>query len=291
MGGLPGRSRFRASRGGFRPCTYTSRVDLEVGGRVAVVTGASRGIGRAAARALAAEGARVLLSARGRKDLDAAVAELRTDGREVAGIAVDAGDPATPVRLIDAASELWGKVDILVNNAGGGPDGSDHVRRFDPEVWAEVYRRNVLAPMALAAACLPGMAERRWGRIVNVSSTVARDPDPRFGSYGAAKAALSHATRALAHAWATSGVTVNAVLPGLTRTEGVLAGYEQAGEASGRTPEQIEARMMELQPIAMGRTGRTEEVADAIAFLCSERASWITGSLLLVDGGTVRALP
>ena len=266
-------------------------MDLGLAGRTAVVTGASRGIGRAAAAALGAEGTAVLLVARGQPDLDASVQRLRAQGVDAAGLALDMNSPGAAAAVVGAAQECWGHIDILVNNAGGGPDGSDHVRDFDPDVWAAVYRANVVVPMELATACVGGMAERGWGRIVNISSTMARDPDPRFGSYGAAKAALLHATRSLSQTWAGAGVMVNAVLPGLTRTEGVLAGYEQIGRASGRSPEQVEARMMERQPIAVGRTGEVGEVADAIAFLCSERASWITGALLLVDGGTIRVLP
>lgn len=266
-------------------------MDLGLAGRTAVVTGASRGIGRAAAAALGAEGASVLLVARGRVDLDAAVEALKARGVDAAGLVLDVNAEGAAGLVLQAAHDLWGGVDILVNNAGGGPEGSDHVRDFDPQVWADVYRANVVVPMELAAACVGGMAERGWGRIVNVASTMARDPDPRFGSYGAAKAALLHATRSFSQTYAAAGVMVNAVLPGLTRTEGVLAGYEALGRASGRTPEEVEVRMMQRQPIAAGRTGEVSEVADAIAFLCSERASWITGALLLVDGGTVRVLP
>ncbi|HUZ43454.1 MAG TPA: SDR family oxidoreductase [Acidimicrobiales bacterium] len=266
-------------------------MDLGLREKVAVVTGASRGIGRAAAGALAQEGATVLLTARGEHDLNKAVAELTAAGHDAAGLRVDLSTPEAAGAAVDEAVQRWGRVDILVNNAGGGPAGSDHVRSFDPDTWLDVYRRNVIVPMALSSACLPGMAERGWGRILNVASTMARDPDPRFGSYGAAKAALAHVTRSLAQAYAAQGVMINAVLPGLTRSEGVLSGYADAAAASGRTPEQIEERMMQLQPIAAGRTGEPEEVAAAIAFLCSERASWITGALLLVDGGTVRVLP
>ena len=266
-------------------------MDLGLREKVAVVTGASRGIGKATAAALAEEGASVLLTARGEDDLNRAVAQLTVAGHDAAGLRVDGGEPGSVAAVVAEAHRRWGRIDILVNNAGGGPAGSDHVRNFDADTWLEVYQRNVIVPLALTTACLPGMIERGWGRILNVASTMARDPDPRFGSYGAAKAALAHATRSLAQAYAAQGVMVNAVLPGLTRSEGVLSGYVEAAAASGRTPEQIEERMMQLQPIAAGRTGEPEEVAGAIVFLCSQRASWITGALLLVDGGTVRVLP
>jgi 3-oxoacyl-[acyl-carrier protein] reductase len=233
----------------------------------------------------------VLLSARGPAALEETVAELRAAGGDVDGVAADALEPGSAERLRDAALARWGRVDIVVNNAGGGPEGNDHVTRFSPDTWVHVFRLNVVTAMELTMACIPDMVGRRWGRVVNVSSTAGRDPDARFGSYGAAKAALLHATRTTALAYAAEGVLVNAVLPGLTRTEGVLTGYEEAAAATNRTAEEIERRMMERQPIAMGRTGRPEEVAGAIAFLCSEQAAWMTGVLLNVDGGTIKTLP
>ena len=266
-------------------------MDLGISGRVAIVTGASKGIGRAVADALSGEGASVLLTSRGPAALDEAVEDLRSRGRDVAGRAADVADPDTAGLLRAEALERWGRIDIVVNNAGGGPYASDHVTDFDGAVWEEIFRLNVTSAMRLTLACVDGMVERGWGRIVNVASSAGRDPDPRFASYGAAKAALLHATRTTALAYARRGVLVNAVLPGLTRSEGVLSGYADAAAASGRTPEEIEARMMDKQPIAMGRTGDPAEVAGAVAFLCSERASWMTGVLLPVDGLTVKALP
>jgi NAD(P)-dependent dehydrogenase (short-subunit alcohol dehydrogenase family) len=265
-------------------------MDLGIRGRVAIVTGASKGIGRATADALSEEGAAVLLSARGPDALAEAVEDLRSRGRDVAGCVADVSDPGSAALLRDQAVQQWGHVDIVVNNAGGGPYASDHVTDFDATVWEEIFRLNVTSAMRLTLACVGGMAERGWGRVVNVASTAGRDPDARFASYGACKAALLHATRTTALAYARQGVLVNAVLPGLTRSEGVLSGYADAAAASGRSVEEIEIRMMDKQPIAMGRTGEPAEVAGAIAFLCSEQASWMTGVLLPVDGLTIKAL-
>src|SRR5690606_9810538 len=128
-------------------------------------------------------------------------------------------------------------------------------------------------------------------RVILVGSTAGREADPRFAGYGAAKAALAHASKALALAYARDNILVNCVQPGLTRTDGVLRGYAEQAQRLGTTPEAVEQRMLELQPIALGRTGEPEEVASAITFLCSERASWITGAELLVDGGTIRVTP
>ena len=120
---------------------------------------------------------------------------------------------------------------------------------------------------------------------------MGRDADPRFGPYGAAKAALLHLTRNLSQAYTRQGILTNCVLPGLTRSEGVVEGYDKVAKATDRTVAEIERRMMARQPIAIGRTGEPREVAAAIVFLCSEQAAWITGALLQVDGGTIRAVP
>jgi len=263
-------------------------VDLGIGDRVAIVTGASRGIGRAAAAALVAEGVSVVLGARDPAALRVAVEELRSAGGEVTGLECDVLEPDSARALRDAALSAHGRIDILVNNAGGGGGPLD---QFDEDEWQDVYRKNVTAAVRLADACLPSMLERRWGRIVNVASTMARHADPRFGSYGAAKAALLHVTRNLALRWAADGVLVNAVLPGLTRTEGVTDGFTDVAVATGRTPADIERRMMERQPIASGRLGEPGEVAAVIAFLCSAQASWVAGALVNVDGGTLTDVP
>jgi NAD(P)-dependent dehydrogenase (short-subunit alcohol dehydrogenase family) len=263
-------------------------MDLGIGGRVALITGASAGIGAATARRLASEGVRLVLAARQRGPLDALVAEIEAVGGTATAVAVDVTDRRSSAVLRAAALERHGRVDIIVNNAGGG--GSS-IQRFDEQEWLDVYTANVTSALRLVHECLPDLRAQRWGRIVNVASTSARHCDPRFGAYGAAKAALLHVSRNLALAYSAEGVLTNCVLPGLTRTEGVLRGYEDAAAASGRTPEEIEQRMVERQPIAMGRTGEPDEVAAVIVFLCSELASWVTGSLVSVDGGTLTDVP
>jgi 3-oxoacyl-[acyl-carrier protein] reductase len=263
-------------------------MDLGIDGRVALVTGASKGIGAATARLLAAEGVRLVLGARERGALDALAGEIEQAGGEAVGVEADVTDRNSAAALRDAALARYQRVDIIVNNAGRGGSSLDE---FVEDEWLDVYTANVTSALRLVHACLPQLRAQRWGRIVNVASTMARHCDPRFGPYGAAKAALLHVSRNLALAYAADGVLTNCVLPGLTRTEGVLQGYADAGAASGRTAEQIERRMMERQPIAMGRTGEPDEVAAMIVFLCSERASWVTGSLVSVDGGTLTDVP
>jgi 3-oxoacyl-[acyl-carrier protein] reductase len=261
-------------------------VDLGIAGRKAVVTGASRGIGRAVAAALGSEGASLVLCARGAAGLEAAVEELRSGGCDVAGVVGDICDPETTDAIVAAAVP---GVDILVNNAGG-ESGHVPIERLADDDWERAYRLNVVSAVRLTVAVLPHMRERGWGRIVNVASYTARVPEPFCGPYAAAKAALVNVTRNLSRAYGSEGICANCVLPGLTETEGVLEGFEEASAATGRSREELVARMLERAPMDAGRLGTAAEVASAVAFLCSEQAAWITGAALAVDGGTVRAV-
>jgi len=268
-------------------------VDLGIAGRLAVITGASRGIGRAVAEALAAEGAVLVLSARGRDGLDAAVHELAAAGAEVVGVAGDVCAPSTTAAIVEAARGAGGAsggIDILVNNAGG-ESGHVPIDRLGDADWEDAYRLNVVSAVRLTVAALPHMRGNGWGRIVNVASYTARVPEPFCAPYAAAKAALVNVTRNLSRAYAREGVCANCVLPGLTDTEGVRAGFEDAITATGRSHDELLARMLERAPIDAGRLGTSAEVAAAVAFLCSKQASWITGAALAVDGGTVRSAP
>lgn len=264
-------------------------MDLGLTSRVFVVTGASAGIGKATAQILVEEGARVVICARGADRLEALATELRQAGGDVRTVVADVADPASTDAIRTTALEAFGRVDGVVNAAGVST--GEHLRDYSDESWTAAYAVNTLSAVRLSMALVPHMRERGWGRIVTVGSTAGRNPDPRFASYGAAKAALMHATRALSRAYAKYGILTNCVLPGLTRTESVLAGYESAARHMGVTPDDVEKRMMELDPIAMGRTGRPEEVAKMVVFLCSEAASWISGAIIPVDGGTIRDLP
>jgi 3-oxoacyl-[acyl-carrier protein] reductase len=263
-------------------------MDLGIAGRVAIITGGSLGIGAATARALSGEGVSVVLGARSQDALDARVAEIEGSGGAAVGVAVDVLDRASAPALHQAALDRFGRLDIVVNNAGGG--GSP-LARFDEDEWHELYTKNVTSAVRLVTECLPTLRAQGWGRIVNVASTSARHCDPRFGPYGAAKAALLHVSRNLALTYSADGILTNCVLPGLTRTDGVLGRYDDAAAATGRSADAIERRMLERQPIAMGRAGEPEEVASMIAFLCSEQASWTSGSLVSVDGATLTDVP
>ncbi|HWE56879.1 MAG TPA: SDR family NAD(P)-dependent oxidoreductase [Acidimicrobiales bacterium] len=263
-------------------------MDLGIDGRVAVVTGASRGIGRAVAGLLAAEGVRLVLSARGRALLETEAAGLRAVGADVVTVAGDMMSADATDALVAAALDRHGRVDILVNNAGGD-SGYLPIDRLTDEDWEWAYRLYVVSPMRLTVGCLPSMRANRWGRIVNIGSYTARVPEPFCAPYSAAKAAIVNATRNLSRAYAGEGVTANSVLPGLTDTEGVRSGFDEASAASGRSHDEILTRMLARAPIDVGRPGTSDEVAAMVAFLCSEAAAWVSGAAITVDGGTVRS--
>jgi len=261
-------------------------MDLGLTGRVAVVTGASKGIGLGTARLLAAEGATVVLCARDAGRLrDAAAGLERELGARVIAAPGDVLDPDLAGKLVAAAS---GQVDILVNNAGGesGHLGFD---QLDDADWEAAYRLNVVAPARLTRAMLPGMRQRGWGRVVNVASYTARVPEPFCLPYAAAKAALVNMTRGLARTAAADGVMVNSVLPGLTETDGVTQGFAEAVEATGRSKDELLAAMLRRAPIDARRMGEPTEVAALIVFLASAQASWVNGAAYIVDGGTIRS--
>lgn len=264
-------------------------MDLGLTSRVVIVTGASAGIGRATAEILVDEGAKVVLVARGADKLEALAESLRARGGEVLTVVADVSDVASSELIRDAALAAFGRIDGVVNAAGVST--GEHLRDFSDESWANAYQVNTLSAIRLSMTCIPSMRERGWGRIVTIASTAGRDPDPRFASYGAAKAALMHATRAMSRSFAKYGITSNSVLPGLTLSESVVSGYEAAAKHMGVSAADVEKRMLELQPIAMGRTGDPAEVAKMVVFLCSEASSWTTGVAVPVDGGTIRDLP
>jgi 3-oxoacyl-[acyl-carrier protein] reductase len=254
-------------------------MDLGLRDRMCLVTGASRGIGLATARGLAAEGARVLLTARGEDDLGAAAAEI--EGAD--HLALDVTAPDAAERLLDRAG---GRIDVLVNNAG-----TSAVKPLDELTDADFEQQwqvNVMASLRLMRACAPAMAERGWGRIVNVASSSGKRPSGTNVSYSVAKAAQLSLSRSFANAYAARGVLVNAVAPGPVGSSlwfgpGGLA--DQQAHAQGISREEaIEAAAAR---IPLGRFASEEEIASVIVFLCSERASNVTGAAWSVDGGSV----
>ncbi len=245
-------------------------MELGLSGKVALVTGASRGIGLAIARQLAAEGARVVLNAaHDQARLDAARATIPGASSEVGDVA----DPAAVDRMLRSIETSLGGVDILVNNAALAHEGLVMLTR--PESWREVLAVDLDGPFHCSRGVLRGMVRRRWGRIVNVVSPAGLLGRAGAASYAAAKAGLIGLTRSLALEVARYGITVNAVCPGLVETE-----------LTQRVAAEIRTKDLALVP--MGRHGTPAEIADAIVFLCSERAAYVTGATLAVDGGLTR---
>jgi 3-oxoacyl-[acyl-carrier protein] reductase len=253
-------------------------MDLGISGRACVVTGASRGIGLAAARALADEGAHVLLVAR-----SAPSGELPPGADWLEADVTSAG---AAERIVEECTRRFGQVDVLVNNAGTSRARS--LEELTDDEWEEQWQLHVMASMRLMRLAAPAMAARGWGRIVNVGSSSGKRPSLSNAAYSVTKAAQHALSRVFADTYAGDGVLVNAVAPGpvespLWMAEGGLA--DQAAERSGVSRE--EALESARSKIPLGRFGREDEIAWVIAFLCSERASNVTGSTWSADGGAV----
>jgi 3-oxoacyl-[acyl-carrier protein] reductase len=250
-------------------------VDLGIEGRTALVMGASKGIGKGIAGALAREGARVAISSRSEESLQAAAAEI---GGEVHVFPADTKDLDRLRQLPGEVGEAVGPVDILVANTGGPPTGAALDNSL--EEWEEAFRSLVLAPRVLLEGVVPGMKERGWGRIVNVSSTSIREPIPYLTLSNANRLAALGLLETLADEVAADGITVNTVATGMFATdrladpEGSLKGAEEAAE----------------QRVPAKRLGQPEEYGDLVAFLCSERAAHLTGAVIPLDGGLLRSV-
>jgi 3-oxoacyl-[acyl-carrier protein] reductase len=259
-------------------------MDLGVRDKVCVITGASRGIGLETARRLAAEGARVLMAARDEAALRAAADEIGADW-----LAADVTDPEVDERLIATCAEQMGGVDVLVNNAG-----TSFARALDEltdDDWQGQWELHVMAPLRLMRAAAPRMAERGGGRIVNVCSSAGKRPSQTNAAYSVTKAAQLSLSRVFADAFAARNVLVNAVAPGpvassLWMAEGGLA--DQTARSAGLTREQ--ALEAQASRVPLGRFAEPGEVADVVAFLCSARASNVTGAAWSADGGTFAAI-
>jgi 3-oxoacyl-[acyl-carrier protein] reductase len=256
-------------------------MDLGLQGKRCVVTGGSRGIGRATAELLAAEGARLLLVGR---DADA-LAAAAPPAAEV--FPADVTEPDAGGRIVAACVERLGGIDVLVNNAG--TSSVTPLDELTEEDWERQWRLNVRGPERLMRAAAPPMAEQGWGRIVNVVSTSGKRPSLRNAAYSVTKAAQLSLSRAYADAWVRRGVLVNAVAPGLTasdlwRGEGGLADQEVA---AGGAHDRGAAMAAVAAKVPLGRFAEPAEIASVIVFLCSQRASDVVGAAWSVDGGAV----
>jgi 3-oxoacyl-[acyl-carrier protein] reductase len=240
-------------------------------GKVALVTGATGGIGAEIARALHRQGARVALSGTRREVLETLAGELAQGGETRALVApANLSDPAAPAALVEQVEGAFGKLDILVNNAGFTRDGL--AMRMSDKDWADVLEVDLTAPFRLARAAMRGMMKRRAGRIISIASIVGVTGNPGQANYAAAKAGLIGMSKALAQEVASRGITVNVVAPGFIATP-----------MTDALNEQQKARLMERIP--MGRMGEATDIAAAVAYLSSDEAGWVTGATLHVNGG------
>ena len=250
-------------------------MDLRIEGKTALVMGASKGIGLAIAAALAGEGVRVAMASRSRERVEAAAKEI--EGNTTA-FEADTDDLDWLAALPDQVASRVGPVEILITNTGGPPLGGalDHER----EVWEKAYRSLVLAPLVLADAVLPGMRERKWGRIVNVGSSSVREPIPHLTLSNANRMAAIGLFKTLATEVASDGITVNTVATGRFATDRLAENWGSWEEMEAKAPEGIPA----------GRLGQPEEFGDLVAFICSERAAYLTGAVVPLDGGMLRSV-
>jgi 3-oxoacyl-[acyl-carrier protein] reductase len=254
-------------------------MDLGIRGRTALVCAASKGLGRACAEALAAEGAHLVVNARSAGPLEEAAAALRRHGVSVAAIACDVTTEAGRAALLKACPEP----DILVNNAGGPPPGlwSDWGR----EDWLKAVEASMLTPILMTTAVLPGMIARGWGRVVNVTSSAVKGPIPELGLSNGARAGLTGFVAGTARQVARHGVTINNLLPGSHATDRIVALEEALARQKNVSRE--EAGRMRRAAIPAGRYGEPSEFGAACAFLCSAHAGFIVGQNILLDGGAV----
>ena len=254
--------------------------------RVALVTGSSSGLGLAAAEALARRGARLALSSRGGDRLQAAARRIGASGAEVVAVSADIRRPQDLEELVSSVEEQLGPIDVLVAN-GGGPRAKPAVE-LDEVDWQEAIPLALLFVPRLCQLVLPGMRRRGWGRIVAINSVSSRQPIPGLALSNALRPAVLGYLKTLSLEVATDGVTVNSVLPGYTRTERLEELASAMAERTGRTPAAVMAE--QGSGAAMRRLAEPREIGDAVAFLASPEASYITGQALVVDGGYFRGL-
>ena len=257
-------------------------MELGIRDKVALVAAGSKGLGRGIAHGLAAEGARVAICARNQHSLDKAAHDIHADtGSEVLPVAADIMQADDCRRFVDAAVERWGRLDILVTNSGGPAPGGFEV--VDDDAWHAAFENTLLNVVRLIRLSLPHMRKNRWGRIVNVQSLSIRQPVEGLVLSNSIRPGVAGLTRTLATELGSEGILINTVCPGMHETDRIHELARSRSAAAGTTPAEVLERLTATIPLR--RLGRPDELADVVAFLCSERASYITGTCLLVDGG------
>lgn len=262
-------------------------MDLGLEDRVAIVAAASRGIGFACARELAREGARVFLCSRDAQHASDAAQKIHEEtGADVAGIACDVTNDAEVRAFVNLAFDRAGRIDVCVTNAGGPP--AKVFAETELDTFRQAFELNALSAIRFAKLVLPGMLERKWGRIINITSVSVKQPIDGLLLSNTVRAGLTGWAKTVSNEVAAEGVTVNNVAPGYTLTERQDELAEVRGKAAGKSKQEIIESWALQAP--MRRMAEPEEIAAAVAFLASERASYITGVTLQVDGGWVRGL-
>jgi 3-oxoacyl-[acyl-carrier protein] reductase len=262
-------------------------MDLGLKGRNALVAAASKGLGKAVALELAAEGASVSICARSAAELMAAADEISAaTSARVLPFVCDVTSPEQIVAWLEHAEAQLGSIDVLVNNAGGPPTGP--FLDFDDEAWRAGLDLNLMSAVRLCRAVLPDMAKRGWGRIVNITSVMVKQPGPGFVLSTSARSAIIGLAKTLSTDYAPRGITINNVCPGYTRTQRVVDLVASRAEREGRAPAEVAEAI--TSSIPAGRMGEPDELAALVAFLASERAAYITGTTIQVDGGYTKAL-
>jgi 3-oxoacyl-[acyl-carrier protein] reductase len=262
-------------------------MDLGLQGKVAIVAASSQGLGKACAMELAREGARLVICARDGERLAQTGQQIRAaTGAEVLYLSVDLADPAHIRHLVDETLRRFGRVDVLVTNNGGPAVG--YFEGLDDEAWLAAHERTLLSAVRLIRAVLPAMRLQQWGRIINIASIAVRQPIDDLLLSNVYRLGVVGLAKTLAPQVAADGITVNNVGPGYTRTDRVEALVQSRAAALGKSPEQVLDAMVEGYP--MKRMAEPEELAALVTFLASERASYITGSTIMVDGGYVKGI-
>lgn len=264
-------------------------MDLQLSGKVALITGSSKGIGAGIAKGLAKEGAIALVHGRDKVLATQVADQIRDAGGTAHVVIADLTDDAQVRAMIGTARDMAGDIDILVNNAGGSGAPADWATT-EPGSWASVYDRNVLAAVRVTTAVLPQMRAAGWGRVINISSLAGMMPPAGNPDYAAAKAAMTAMSASMAKAVAAEGVTVNTVSPGTILSEKLEKKFRELAAERGIGQDapwaEVEAAVLPLfAQVPAGRVGTLDEIADAAAFLASPRASYITGSNIRLDGG------
>ena len=262
-------------------------MDLKLKGKKALIFGGSKGIGRGIADALAAEGVDVALVARSKETVDRSVAEINGRGNGKAlGLIGDLGEWTSIENAVNSARQQMGSIDILLNNSGGPPPSV--ATGVKPEVWEAQFRAMVLALFRITDMVLPEMRERKWGRILNVASFSVVEPIPNLAISNSLRGAVAGWAKTLATEVARDGITVNTLLPGTIATDRLIQLNRANAERSGISLEEAVKRAGAMVPV--GRLGTVEEFGAVAAFLASPLASYVTGSLIRIDGGLMRSI-